>query len=109
MTTAIEKMPKTRKCEEFRTINQLKVCEKIIEKVIKVQLEQFIEYNGILSGQQSGFRKKYSCETTLNYVISEWKAVGKKNRMMAIFLDFNRAFETTGRGIMLKNVWNKTN
>ena len=72
MITLIEKVPTKRKCEEFQPINVLTVCEKIKEKVIKIQqIEQIIEYYGILSGQQSGFRKWNSCETTVNYVIRE--------------------------------------
>ena len=51
--TLIEKVPKARKYEKFRSINTLKVCEKIMERI---QLEKFIEYHGILSIQQSGFR-----------------------------------------------------
>ena len=50
-------MSKLRKCEEFRPINTLKVCQKIMENVVKIQLEQFIEYRGILSRKQSRFRK----------------------------------------------------
>lgn len=35
MVTPIEKIPKTNKCEEFRPINNLKLCEKILETVVK--------------------------------------------------------------------------
>ena len=37
MITLIEKVPTKRKCEEFQPINVLTVCEKIKEKVIKIQ------------------------------------------------------------------------
>lgn len=103
MVTPIAKVAKTNKCEEFRPINTLKTCEKILEKVVKKQLDKFIEDNAIISKYQSGFRKKYSCETAVNYVINRWKNVEKNNKMMAIFLDFKRAFETIDRQIMLKN------
>ena len=43
------------------------MCEKIIQKVPKNQFKQFIEYHGILSKQQSSFRKNHYCETTGNY------------------------------------------
>ena len=89
----------------IRPISTLKICEVIIEKVVKIELEQFIEYQGILSIQQSGFRKKHSCETAVNYVITEWKDVENENRMMAIFLDFKRAFETIEREIMLRKLY----
>lgn len=104
MVTPIAKVAKTNKCEEFRPINTLKTCEKILEKVVKKQLDKFIEDNAIISKYQSGFRKKYSCETAVNYVINRWKNVEKNNKMMAIFLDFKRAFETIDRQIMLKKL-----
>ena len=56
--------------------------------VVKKQLEQFIEYHGILSRQQSGFLKKHSHETTVIYVMNVWNP------------DLKRAFETTDREIM---------
>lgn len=34
------------------------------------QLQSFINENGILIDQQSGFRKHYSCETALNFAVS---------------------------------------
>ena len=36
--TPIIKVPKKKKCEEFRPIITFKVCEKIMEKVVKIQL-----------------------------------------------------------------------
>lgn len=103
--TPIEKIPKTNKCEEFRPINTLKTCEKIIEKVVKQQLENYFEENNIFSKYQSGFRKKFSCETTINYVINRWKNMEKNNKIMAIFLDFKRAFETIDRDILIQKLY----
>lgn len=105
MVSPIEKVPKTNKCEEFRPINTLKTCEKILEKVVKNQLENYFEENLLLSQYQSGFRKKYSCETAVNYVINQWKYIGKNKRIMALFLDFQRAFETIDRNIMLQKLY----
>ena len=41
MVTPMEKVAKTKRCDEYRPINTLKTCEKIMEKVVKVQLEQY--------------------------------------------------------------------
>ena len=51
-------MKNTIKCEDFRPINGLKTCEKIV----KNQLEEYIEKYKIFSKYQSGFRKKHSCD-----------------------------------------------
>lgn len=105
MVTPIEKVVNTNKCEEYRPINTLKTCEKILEKVVKEQLEEYLETHNILSKYQSGFRKKFSCETAVNYVINRWKKIDKNNKIVAIFLDFKRAFETIDRNIMLQKLY----
>ena len=49
MVTPIQKIPKTKNCKEFRPINTLKTMEKILEKVMKEQLEAYIEKHKILT------------------------------------------------------------
>ena len=56
-----------------------------------------------MSKYQSGFRKKFLCETAVNYVVSRWKNI-KNNKILAIFLDFKRAFETINRNIPLQKL-----
>lgn len=104
MIIPIKKVAKTNKCEEYRPINTLKTCEKIIEKVVKEQLEYYIEQNRILSEYQSGFRKKHSCESAVNNVINRWKYTDKNKKIMPLFLDFKRAFETIDRNILLEKL-----
>lgn len=105
MITPIEKVAKTKKCEEFRPINSLKTFEKILEKAVKYQLEQYMEEHNLFSKYQSGFRKKFSCETTVNFVINKWKGTGEKKKIMAMFLDFKRAFETIDRDILIEKLY----
>lgn len=106
MITPVEKVPNTKKNDEFRPINTLRTVEKIIETVVKQQLMKYMEENNIFSEYQSGFRKNYSCETAVNHVINEWKDGGKRKKVIALFLDFKRAFETIDREILLKKMYN---
>ena len=92
MVTPIENVKNTNKCEEYRPINSLKTFEKVLEIVVKQQLEN-----------QSGYRRKFSCKTAVNYVVSRWKNA-KNNKILAIFLDFKRAFETIDRGMLLQKL-----
>ena len=39
----VEKILKTNKCDEFRQTNTLKTCEKIMKKLIKEQLDEYME------------------------------------------------------------------
>lgn len=98
----IQKVAKTKKGEEHRPINMLESPEKIIEAVVKKQLKNFTHENSILIDEQSGFRSDHSCETSLNFVLAQWKIdqdAGKT--IIAVFLDLQRAFETLDRSRLL--------
>lgn len=64
---------KAMECEEFRPSNTMKILEKAIAMVAKMQLEQYLEDHRLISKHQFGFRKNYSCETAVNYIINRWK------------------------------------
>jgi hypothetical protein len=101
----VQKINNTTKCTEFRPINMLPIYEKVLECVVKEQLMNFIETNGILINEQSGFRKHHSCETALNLVLNNWKEhIEKKKVILAVFLDLKRAFETIDRNILLRKL-----
>lgn len=101
----IPKVTKTRKCEEFRPINMLPSYEKLIEFTAKNQLSDYLALNKIIIEEQSGFRSNHSCETSLNFVIHEWKIDIENNKfIVAVFLDLKRAFETIDRSLLIKKL-----
>ena len=76
----------------------LPIFEKILELVVHSRLETYFRENNLLIANQSGFRKSHSCETAIQWLISEWaQKMEKNNSIVAIFLDFKRAFETIDR------------
>lgn len=102
----IRKVLGTSKMEEFRPINTLPCVEKLIEKIACDQLNKYIDDADILCDEQSGFRSSHSCESALNYVISEWKEAQERGEtVLAVFLDFQRAFETIDRELLLKKLY----
>ncbi|XP_011876810.1 PREDICTED: uncharacterized protein LOC105566958 [Vollenhovia emeryi] len=64
--TPIPKVYNTLKASEYRPINVLPTYEKVLELIVKKQLEKFIEANKILIEHQSGFRKGHSCYSRSN-------------------------------------------
>ena len=101
----IRKVAKTIKAEEFRPINMLAAIEKILEKVVYVQILQFVIENNLICKFQSGFREGHSCESALQYVINEWKEACDLGKVTGIvFLDLKRAFETVDRDRLLKKL-----
>lgn len=103
----IQKISSTNKINEFRPINTLPTVERLIEKIVYDQLAKFVDRNNILCSQQSGFRKSHSCESAVNLLLDEWKSAMDSNETtVAVFLDFQRAFETIDRSILLKKLKN---
>ena len=99
----IQKVSGTILANEFRHINKLNVFEKVLETVVKEQLEEYINSNHLLIPEQSGYRVGYFCESALNLVLTKWKeAFDVENTTIAVFLDLKRAFETISRPLLLK-------
>ena len=103
----IPKISKANTPEEFRPINMLPAYEKILEKVIYNQLLEYVYDSDILHQNQSGFRRGHSCETAIQLVMEKWlKDLEDGNIIVAVFLDFKRAFETINRVRLLHKLSN---
>lgn len=101
----IPKIGKPKKASEYRPINMLPIYEKVLEIVIKKQIEGYLENNNIITEHQSGFRKNYSCETAIQVVIDEWKLIISERKMVGVvFMDLKRAFETIDRERLLRKM-----
>lgn len=104
--TPIRKVNNTNNANEFRPINQLPIYEKILELIVKEQLENFLNVNKILIDEQAGFRRNYSCETALQIVLDKWTtAISEKMYVGVIFIDFKRAFETIDHNILINKLY----
>lgn len=102
----IPKVGKAGKASEFRPINVLPIHEKILELVVKQQIKMYLQDNCILTEHQSGFRKRFSCETAIQTVIDKWKLIISEAKMVGyIFIDLEQAFETIGREKLLEKLW----
>lgn len=102
----IPKIKQTVNAKDFRPINMLPTCEKILEIAVHRQIVEYFENNSLLMERQSGFRSNHSCEYALQLVITEWrKELDRNNITIAVFIDFCRAFETIDRSILLKKLY----
>ena len=106
-TSTIVPIPKIRgskKAEDYRPINMLPIYEKVLEMVVKNQLNTYLDQYKIIIDVQSGFREKYSCETALQSTLIRWRENMDNSEMVGVvFLDFKRAFETINRKLLLRN------
>ncbi|BHF60612.1 hypothetical protein SprV_0100357700 [Sparganum proliferum] len=79
----------------YRPVSLTSICCKIMEKIIKQQLMQFLEQNQLLSDSQHGFRKSRSCVTNLLYCLELWtRAVDRGDMVHVIYIDFKKAFDS---------------
>nr|VZI35906.1 unnamed protein product [Spirometra erinaceieuropaei] len=79
---------------DYRPVSLTSICCKIMEKIIKKALMQFLEQHHLLSDAQHGFRGGKSCLTNLLFTLERWtKACDEGNVMHAIYIDFKKAFD----------------
>nr|VZI42503.1 unnamed protein product [Spirometra erinaceieuropaei] len=79
----------------YRPVSLTSICCKIMEKIIKQQLMQFLEQNHLLSDSQYGFQKSRSCVTNLLYCLEHWtRAVGRGDMVHAIYIDIKKGFDS---------------
>ena len=91
----------------YRPLSLTSNIAKLLEKVVKSQLENYMENKNILSEAQHGFRSKHSCLSQLlkhyNEVIESLEA-GQTHDV--IYLDFSKAFDTVDRYILSRHMLN---
>ncbi|KAJ8982189.1 hypothetical protein NQ317_001513 [Molorchus minor] len=98
----VEKKNNTILAEEHRPLNMVPSYEKLLETVVNEQLMEYCESNNLLTKYQSGFRKNNSCESALQTVLFHWQeAINNKSIIGAVFIDFQRAFETIDRDLLI--------
>lgn len=63
---------KVNSAEDLRPRNLLTTVENILEIFVNEQLVNYFEINNFTVEEQSGFRKKHSCETAINFILNDW-------------------------------------
>ena len=101
VVTPIPKVKGSNRAEDMRPINSACTLDKLLQIIVKIQLQDHVDRCQILSPRQSAYRQYHSCETALNLILIDWKeAKSEKKVIVAVFLDFKKAFETVDRTIL---------
>ncbi|BHF64038.1 hypothetical protein SprV_0200703600 [Sparganum proliferum] len=91
----------------YRPVSLTSICCKIMEKTIKKALMQFLEQHHLLSDAKHGFRSGRSCLTNLLFTLERWtKARDEGNVVHAIYIDFNKAFDSVPHQRLLQKLRN---
>ena len=86
----------------YRPISVLPAISKILEKLANSQLNEYLDRNNITNNNQYGFRKFRSTESALVHFNNDVvRALDNNNYLVAVFLDFSKAFDTVVHSILL--------
>ena len=78
----------------YRPVSLTSTFTKLMQKMIKPRLCNYLEKNNLLSKYQSGCRLRHSCEDNLTRLESDiGRAQKNKHFLLAIFLDLTAAFD----------------
>lgn len=97
-TSLVKPLPKVnnpKAYNELRPISILPTMSKVLERIINMQMYDYVANNNILSDLQSGFRKGFSTTTLLlNITDNIIKSLDSGLATALILLDFSKAFDT---------------
>ena len=79
----------------FRPLSNLTFLSKVIEKVVALQLVDYIDSNGLCEMFQSAYRTNHSTKTALIRVYNDIAlSIDSRKSVVLVLLDFSAAFDT---------------
>ena len=92
-------------CASYRPISLTNHMGKLMEAMVNHRLKNFLEENNILNPNQAGFRNKRECLDQVARIEQEVRSLRKANDkqygVLAVFLDIEKAFDTSCRVLIL--------
>ena len=87
---------------KYRPILNIKVISKIIEKVVVVRLQKYLEANQLNEPLQSAYKPLHSCKTAIVRVHNDiLVATDKRYCVILLLLELSAAFDTVDHGSLL--------
>ena len=89
----------------YRPISTLSVLSKVFEKLLHKRITNFLTKFKLINKTQFGFQKgKCTSDAILEFLDNAYESLNNKKYLLAIFLDFSKAFDTISHDILLKKL-----
>jgi retron-type reverse transcriptase len=86
----------------YRPVSILTALSKVLEVVVKEDLEAHLDNLGALPNTQHGFRQGRSCTTALATAHARWTAAGREKKVVGILaFDLTAAFDSLAKDQLL--------
>lgn len=93
--------------KNYRPISNLTYLSKIIEKIVHIQISEYVNTNDLFSKYQSGYRKSHGCETAVTKIHNDiLLMIDKRDNVVLLLLDLSAAFDTINHSLLLKKLHN---
>ena len=90
----------------YRPISLLSIFNKLLEKLVYKRLYSFLDKHNLIYSYQFGFRKHHSTSMALLEVIDScYKNLDVNNKVLGIFFDLQKAFDTVNHKILLHKLY----
>ena len=90
--------------ENYRPVSLLSVSGMVLEKVVAIQMESYLETNGLLGTFQFSFRsKKSTISELLHWFDTIMAAKDKRQEIMLVLYFLSAAFDAMSHDTLLKN------
>lgn len=104
----IKKNVRSSDINNLRPISILSALSKVFEKLIKIQISDFINEMNLLNPFQSGFRKNHSTDTALIKVHDDIaRSIDKKGVAILLLIDFAKAFDRVSHTKLINKLISK--
>ena len=90
--------------KNYRPISLLPLISKFIEKAVHIQMQEYLDKNGLIYKFQSGFRKNFSTGSCLVRLTDHIKGMDKRQHTGMILIDLEKAFDTLDHNVLLKQM-----
>ena len=93
-------------CSNYRPISTLHFVSKVFEKVVKTRVSSYVNKYDLISVNQFEFQKsKSTIDAVLRFTNSLYESYNNKSNTIAIYLDFQKAFDSIDHGILLRKLY----